>query len=145
MHAQNPKERRYNDSLTLISRMINGNVFLCIDEGFSLDSAKNSSFIATEYLDNIRFGSLSFAMLLLLSTSQRIHLLNKRAPRVQQRQIEQLIYNKIDRIFLAVAFNSSSQTLVSHDFIDFSNHNRSNIQIKLGVVIIEAVDVLNEI
>ncbi len=143
LHAQNPNEKRFEDSSNLIRKMLYENTSLCVDQGFSEDESKNESIIGQEYLSNLQFGSMSSNLIVQLASQQRIKQLTKRAPERIVRKINQIIRNKIDRVFTNVAYNSDEKTLVSHDYNDFSMTKRQRILTDLQIKIIEACDCLD--
>ena len=51
--------------------------------------------------------------------------------------------NKIDRVFLGVAFNSEDMKLVSHDYQDFQIPKRNHINDQLGIDVINAEEGIN--
>jgi hypothetical protein len=142
VHAENPGEERCNDSRNFLWALYGAEALVCVDKGFSLDDAQNRSFIGREYLDNVPYGSLAFAVVRELAQLNRIRFLEKRAPQPEQQRIEQMIYKTTDRVFLAVACNSVSRVLVSHDFEDFPLQRRSQISSELDVDILEACEVV---
>lgn len=143
VHAQNPKEQRFVDSTNLIDTIIDSNTSLCVDEGFSEIESKNRSAISAEYLNNLRFGSAGLNLIVQLSSQDRIKQLKKRAPNPISRQINQILRNKTDRIFLNVAYNSDEKVFVSHDYKDFQPPKRCKIYSTLNIRVIEACDCLD--
>ena len=143
LHAQNPNEKRFEDSSNFINKILEKKTSLCMDEGFSEDESKNKSIIGCEYLSNLQFGSIGLNLIVQLAHQQRIKQLTKKAPKRIVRKINQLIINKIDRVFLKVAYNSDEKTLVSHDYTDFQITKRQFILTDLQIQVIEACDCLN--
>ena len=144
VHAQNPSEQRCNDARTLLHRLLNDDTALCVDEGFNPDEALNRSSIGAEYVEHIRAGTLPYTVIAQLAMSGRVVQKPKRAPRREQKLIEQMIRNRTDRVFLGVAFNSISKVLVSHDFTDFQIQKRPSIRRALGVDVLEAAEILEQ-
>ena len=143
LHAQNPNEKRFEDSLNLINKILEVNTSLCIDEGFSEDESKNKSIIGCEYLSTLQSGSIGLNLIVQLALQQRIKQLTKRAPERIVRKINQTIRDKIDRVFLNVAYNSDEKTLVSHDYEHFQKTKRRFIATNLQIRVIEACDCLD--
>ncbi len=143
LHAQNPNETRFENSSNLINKILEENTSLCIDEGFSEDESKNKSIIGCEYLSNLQPGSIGQNLIVQLALQQRIKQLTKRAPERIVRKINQIIRNKIDRVFLNVAYNSDEKTLVSHDYTDFNISKREFILTDLQTHVISACDCLD--
>jgi len=143
LHAQDPNETRFENSSNLINKILEENTSLCIDEGFSENESKNKSIIGREYLYNLQPGSIGQNLIVQLALQQRIKQLTKRAPERIVRKINQIIRNKIDRVFLNVAYNSDEKTLVSHDYTDFRITKRQFILTELQIKVIEACDCLD--
>lgn len=143
LHAQNPNETQFENSSNLINKILGENTSLCIDEGFSEDESKNKSIIGCEYLSNLQPGSIGLNLIVQLALQQRIKQLTKRAPERIVRKINQIIRNKIDRVFLNVAYNSDEKTLVSHDYIDFQITKRKSILTDLQIQVISSCDCLD--
>jgi predicted nucleic acid-binding protein len=143
VHAQNPKEQRFEDSTNLIDNILNSNTDLCVDEGFSEEEAKNKSAIGSEYFDKLCFGSVGFTLIVQLAHQNRIKQLGRRAPYKTSRRIIQILRNKADRNFLNVAYNSVEKVFVSHDFIDFQQPKKDRILSDFNIQVIEACDCLD--
>ena len=142
VHSQNPKEPRCALSCAFLEKLLGSTTKLAVDEGFSLDQAQNSSFIGYEYIKYLTFGSLAMSIIIKMASSKRIDFLPKRAPQREQKIIEQTIRNKIDRVFVGVAYNSREHLLVSHDFEDFQVEKRQFFRRMIGVNICEADDMV---
>ncbi len=140
VHAQNPSEQRCADARRLLTTLLDTTAVLCVDQGFACDEGQNRSHIGTEYLQNLRAGSLALQVIATLAGSGRVRQLGRRAPQATARQINQLIRNRVDRVFLSVAFNSTDRVLVSHDLEDFQLPKRDTIRRTLGVRVVEAQD-----
>jgi len=138
VHAQNPSEQRFSASTRFLSALLDAPTVLCVDHGFACDEAQNRSHIGTEYLQNLRAGSFALQVVATLAGSGRVRQVERRAPQATARQINQLLRNRFDRIFLSVAFNSTERILVSHDFQDFQLPKRQTIRQTLNVRVIEA-------
>jgi len=140
IHADNPNDKFYHDSNNLLEILLEGDIKLCVDEGFDIDESKNRSRIACEYYEHLRFGSLGYAVLQNLSITMRIKFIDLKVDLNAKRKIIRLIRNKRDRTFLIVAFNSISRIFVSHDFEDFSIKKRDKIRSDFGVKMFIARD-----
>jgi len=143
LHAQNPNEKRFEDSSNFINKMLENKTSLCVDEGFSEDESINESIIGWEYFSNLQHGSLGMNLIIQLALQQRIKQLRKRAPERIVRKINQLIRNKKDRVFLNVTYSSNEKTLVSHDYKDFQKTKRRLILTNLHIQVISACDCLD--
>jgi hypothetical protein len=138
LHSANQGEERCAASREFLHGLLDGDTFLCIDEGFDIDESRNKSIIGCEYLANLRFVDPAFAVIVALGKKGRILGLKRTTDSATQRRILRLISNKIDRTFLKISFNSRSRILVSHDFTDFPLAKRGAIRNELGVNITEA-------
>lgn len=137
-HAQNPAEERFQAAQELLSALLECATDICVDEGFDLDETKNRSFICSEYLRRLVPGSAGFHFLVFVATHKRVKQLPRRPEPRAKKFVERVIRKKPDRIFLGVACNTLSMTLVSHDLEDFDPAKRVAIRRELGVAVIEA-------
>lgn len=117
---------------------MNSEEILCMDEGFSLIEAENKSFIGYEYLKHIRFGMQGYALILKLVQDNRIDFVTKQVPAPASKTINRTGIKKSDRIFVKVAYNSSEQILITHDYEDFSTSIRAFLHDKLSIRVIDA-------
>ena len=140
VHATNPNEDRFDDALTLLGRISETEIKLCIDDGYNMDPARNGSHILAEYLEHIGLGSVPYVVLEQLALAGRIQEYNRRSDQATARKVNQLIRNKRDRTFINVAHQSVEKVLVSHDYIDYQVGKRDTIRRELGVDVIEALD-----
>ena len=140
LHAGNPNEMYHSSSKQFLIQLLGHTTKLCVDSGFSSDSAKNRSTIGGEYLANLTPGSLGFAVVVKLVQEMRVKQVKRRPGRGDCKKIDQMIRNKKDRTFLGVACNSSEKVLVSHDFEDFQTKKRRTIKKTLSVSIVEACE-----
>ena len=145
MHADNPNEIRFEASKSFLERLLEVETHLCIDEGFSLDEGENKSLIGHEYLQRLSQGGLGYAVISFLAQTGRVAIVEKRIPPAVVNKINQLISNKRDKTFIRVAYNSTTRTLVSHDFADFSGVVREKLRKKLCLRIEDAQGVLPEL
>ena len=140
-HCHNTIEPRAADALRLTKAIIAGNQVLCVDEGFSMEEARNRSLIGAEYLKHLRVGTPGYAMVAHLAQRKRIRSVPKRPTSSRaKRRIDQIIRNTSDRAFVGVAWHSAEHVLVSHDFTDFDQAKRDTIAREIGVEIVEAVE-----
>lgn len=143
VHANNPEEMRQEQCQSLLGLLLDCETMLAVDEGFNQDPSKNRSHIGQEYIENLRAGMLGYTVVSKLASSKRIRVFPKRAAIREQKIIIQLLRKPVDRVFLGVACNSSERTLVSHDYEDFQEPKRDTIHKELGVLVIEANQVLS--
>jgi predicted nucleic acid-binding protein len=110
----------------------------CMDEGCDVDTSKNKSQIFNEYFERLRNGSFGYGILLKILRRN----FNKPIARSQyvkhKKKFEKIVRDKIDRIFLSVAFVSCSKVLMSNDFIDFQRDKRKYIKKKFNLNILSS-------
>lgn len=137
-HSSNPVEERFADSSMFLEMLAESSLCICVDEGFEFNESTNRSLIGAEYLLHVVPGSLAAAVLTTLLNSGRVREVARLAPQALQRRINQMVRNRRDRTFLAVAVNSIEHVLVSHDYEDFQQRKRADIRRRIGVSVIEA-------
>jgi len=138
MHASNPNEGRFEHAVQFLERLLQVATLLCVDEGFDVLEAKNRSLIGAEYLNNLVHGALGHTVVTHLAKSGRMSVVPRQASRPQTRVVTQMIRKPRDRTFVRVAINSRDHVFVSHDYNDFSNEKRQDIQASLGVTMPDA-------
>jgi predicted nucleic acid-binding protein len=138
LHAGNPNDQYFNDSISLLNKLLESETLLCMDEGFDFDEAKNTSKLGYEYIVHIRSGMLAYVVLQKLALSRRIKFVDLKLRPEVRRRVNQLIRNQRDRTFLIVAIKSSEKILVTHDFNDFQVPKRKTINNDLNVVVLIA-------
>ena len=75
VHANRPDQetsRLFSEALEFVLLLEQNSVCLCVDEGFSLAESENGSRIGYEYLEYIRYGSVSMEMINMLASKARI-------------------------------------------------------------------------
>jgi hypothetical protein len=142
-HCYNPIEERSSDALALVELVRNSTAALCVDDGFHPDEARNRSVIGAEYRTHLAFGTPGFYLIQHLAASGRIHIYPKRGDRETSRQINRVVRDRGDRVFLGVAWNSSDKVLVSHDYTDFSADKRDHLKREIGVCIVDSRECLD--
>lgn len=128
-------------SVSFVTALVACETVCRIDEGFSVNEAKNRSLIGAEYLAVIHAGTLGYQVLFRLATTQRLvpHRVTPKADvRAAKRQIDQLIRKKRDRTFLLAAVMSDDRVLVTHDYEDFQVSKRETIRRQLDVAVVDA-------
>lgn len=140
-HSQNPEEKRFSSAVTLLEILLNKNILLCVDEGYSDEESKNTSAICCEYLKYMTYGSLALSVFSHIASNGRLSQLEKKSSTRTSKIINQLISNKVDRIFLNVSYNSIEKCLISHDFVDFQKRKRKVIKKELSISVLEASEV----
>jgi hypothetical protein len=142
MHSCDPRQKpALRDSAKLLLDLLEKcNTNLCVDEGFDPDEARNRSYIAHEYYEHIGFAHPAFAVIVLLGRAGRIVQVSRSVPRNENRIIRRLVHDRTDRVFIQVALNSQSRTLVSHDFGHIPLARRGQIEERLGVSVTDALD-----
>lgn len=143
LHADDPRQGdRQVDAKALLDRLLEVSTCLAVDEGFDVDPARNRSHIGHEYLTYLTGVSTGMQVVVALATNDRLKVTPKRVDQPVRDKIKQLIKEKTDRPFLAVACNTASRKLCSHDFTDFQKSKRKTISKDLNVDVCEAVNVL---
>lgn len=142
MHADDPRESRQADAIELLSRLLDCETVLAIDEGFDLDPALNRSLIGGEYFENLTPSSFASEALAHLAQSMRTKSVSRSLDAGTRKKINRLVRKPRDRTFLLVAHKSDEQILCSHDYEDFQKSKRPDIKSKLGVVVAEAGEVV---
>lgn len=124
MHAANPTQPRFGAARVFVMRLMGCSTKLCVDEGFSMDEAKNRSHIASEYLKHLRSGMLGYAVVAHLASTSRVRIVGRSVPTAVSRRIRRHVPSVGDHIFVRVAFNSWERILASHDFGDLAGRAR---------------------
>ena len=145
VHADNSKSTYQKSAIELIDKMFANEVFITVDEGFTFDESTNQSYIGLEFIKHLKPGSLGYNLIVYLALNQRINFVSNIIPNSNKNYIEQIIKNKKDRMFLRVAFNSNEKTLVSHDYTDYQIKKRSVIKKNLGIEVLVASEVVNDL
>jgi hypothetical protein len=138
LHSCNPIEQRFGHAVALMQRLLSCSAMLCVDDGFSTNTAANRSLIGGEYLQKLVPGTLPAQVLAHLALHGRISQLSRSTNVATSRKVNQLIANHRDRTFVRVALNSVDKVFVSHDHKDFSARKRRDLGQGLGIVINEA-------
>ena len=138
MHACNPNEPRYADSISFVNTLLASIASLAIDAGFSTDPSKNTSLIGAEYLAKLVPGSLPHYAVAHLALNGRVAVYGSSLSPQLSKKLNQMVSNRRDRTFVKVATNSQSCHLVSHDYADFAKAKRKAIRSTFGVDMIDA-------
>jgi hypothetical protein len=138
MHADNPNEGRQADSAALLSKLLASECTLVVDEGFDLDSSKNTSLIGHEYLERLVPLSVGYQALVQMLSTGRVTFVSGSVPASTRNAVNQVLRNRRDRTFLIVAINSRGRVFCSHDFRDFSLTKRTNIRRRFRVTVCDA-------
>ncbi len=145
VHGNNPEVEFCTASRNLVKKILECETKICVDAGFDPDESKNRSMIGHEYHTHVRFGSFAYGFLLTIINSKRLVVITRTVDRRIGNLIRQRVRKPADRVFLCVAANSRERVLVSHDFVDFSQAKRDSFRQELGVMIITAVSVMDQI
>jgi|ERR1700682_1280304 len=141
VHASNPSVGYYGSSLLLLSLLQDSATAICVDEGYSPESALNTSVIGHEYGEHLNHGMVAFAVIAALAAGDRLKQVSRSVPVAVARKINQRVPKPHDRAFVRVAHNSEDRTLASHDFSDFRVRVRKELRNELGVHILTAAEV----
>lgn len=128
VQASNPGVSYGSAALAFVQSLHVAATHVCIDEGFSVDTAQNSSLIGHEYLQHLHAGMVGYELIVALALAGRVKIVKRAVPTAVARRIQQLVRNKRDRTFLQVTYNSEGRTFVSHDFRDFSASKRQTLR-----------------
>lgn len=144
VHANS--ETQYQEySIEFISKLLLNQTLLIVDEGFDLNEVNNRSYIGLEYIKHLAPGMLGHSLLQHLAINNRFKFVSNRVPNATKKRIEQLIRNKKDRMFLRISLNSEEKKLVSHDYTDYQKSKRKTVKREMGVEIIDASEVINDL
>jgi hypothetical protein len=139
LHSCNPIEQRHTASVSFLQDLLACTAKLAVDDGFSLDAAKNRSLICAEYLAKLVPGSLPSAVLIQLALTGRIVTVPMVVAPQSSKKLNQLVANRRDRTFVKVCANSNGKVLVTHDFDDFPASTRTQINKLFSINLLEAV------
>ena len=145
VHADDPNCDYYPFSLELINRMFQSTTLATVDEGFTFDESTNQSYIGLEYIKHLQPGTLGYNLIVHLASNLRINFVSNVIPNQRKNYIEQIIRNKKDRMFLRVAYNSDEKTLASHDYTDYQKNKRKTIKKELGINVVTAEEINDEL
>jgi hypothetical protein len=137
-HADNPQEQRQQDAIDLLTRLLNSETRLAIDEGFDFDEALNKSAIWQEYRANLSPTAPAFHFINALASQGRISEKSLKLDVAVVKKINQLIKKQTDRKFLRIAVNSVEHLLTSHDYVDFQEAKRASIKKTIQVTVCDA-------
>jgi hypothetical protein len=133
VHQNNPDHEFSVASHEFCLAILESTASICVDEGFSLDSAHNTSIIGHEYIEHVRRVFLAYDILVKLLSDGRVRFVSNQVDEATRRVVNTHIGNSHDRVFVRVAFNSEEHILVSHDFDDFPTAVRREIDRRVGV------------
>ena len=128
LHAHDSRLTCSGDANRVLTILRQSTTYLCIDEGFDTNPARNASLIGGEYLEHFHHGSVPFAIITELAGAQRLLPVSKKVHPSIGRKINQILRDPRDRTFLKVSINSVNRFFCCHDFIDFSPAKRSSIK-----------------
>ena len=140
VHANSDEEKRQQSSIDLITYLLSSSEVICVDMGFDLNEALNTSYVAYEYLKHLKYGMLGYTLIVALAQNRRIIEVPRNTPAHTTRKINQCMSNNHDRVFVKVAINSSNKTLVSHDFTDFAVSKREYLNKIFNIEVLVAAD-----
>jgi hypothetical protein len=138
MHVDDPRQDHQEDAIALLQKLSAAATALCVDEGFDMDPAVNTSLIGGEYLQLLTGAHTALAIIAHMFASDRIRTVRRKVPQATKKSIEQCVRKKRDRTFIAVAHNSAEGILCSHDFEDMQKKKRNHIRRATGVQIVLA-------
>lgn len=136
VHAENKAIKVHQECVDFINYLTDSSESLCFDEGFAWHETFNKSQIAHEYLNNLRYGTMGYMLVVRLATSKRITEVSRTVSKRATNIITQTVSKRRDRVFLKVAFNSENKILISNDFEDFQVPKRTLFRKQLGLQVI---------
>lgn len=145
LHASNPTEIRRQYAHRFLVALQDTNTVVCVDEGFDLDERRNRSLIGQEYLEQLRFGMLGYAVVAHLARHGRVRGVSRAVGAATSKTINRLIRDKRDRTFVRVTCNTQERLLTSHDFDDFPNEKRRRLRDVIEVLVATAEDSLRQL
>lgn len=137
MHAGNPSDQNFESAKIFLETLLSVSTVLCVEKGFSPDTARNHSKIMAEYLTHLRAGTLGMAVIQTLAAKSRIKGVERTVSQREAKKIIQMVSDKSDRVFVRVALNTEELVLVSHDFACFTANVRYSLKREIGVSIID--------
>ena len=145
VHAHNPNVGlRHQESRKLALRLLDADTTtaLRVDPGFSPEPNSNRSRIGAEYLTHLVPGMLGHQVVQTLAASMRIRPVALAGDDQTRTEVEQLVTDPSDRVFLRVAIGSDAKVLALHDDAAFPDEVRSASHTRWAVLLGEAVDAL---
>ena len=140
MHADDPRQAHQVEAQDLLSDLLDGAAMLCVDEGFDIDESKNQSLIGGEYAERLTAAHSATAVIAALFGTGRVRFVSRATPPGVKKNLEQTVRKKRDRTFLAVAYNSESRVLCSHDYEDMQSRKRKFLEKKTGIEVLRVSD-----
>jgi hypothetical protein len=138
MHASNPEEQRFDDSIALLKKILGLATSIAIDEQFHTDLSKNRSLIGQEYMSKLVTGTLGYNFVVQLAQLGRVVVVPTTLNAQTSRKLNRLVSNRRDRTFIKVSMNSTDRTFVSHDFLDFPARVRKAVRKEFEVEMLDA-------
>lgn len=139
MHAGDGRDATLQTSaIDFIEKLISASTLLCVDEGYSINEAENTSYIWSEYLRQIQESTVGRSAIAFLAQSGRLSEVSRDVPEQVARVIRRVVRDRTDRVFVQVAMNSNERVLVSHDERAFSELRERAIRDRLHVRLVDA-------
>lgn len=142
LHASNPAEDRFNDAQAFLEVLLDSVAIMCVDKGYTLDTARNRSQIMAEYLTHLRAGTLGFQVVQTMAANERIRGVERHIEPREAKKIKQAVWDRTDRVFVKVTLNTEERTLVSHDFQHFPLDARDTLRTEIRVHILDCATCL---
>lgn len=139
-HTLNRAEERQEHAARFLESLADSEVAICFDTGLHPVEAHNTSRIYAEYLDRLR-GSPPLRIVGHKLRSRQFQVLSDNASDTLSDAMRGTVNNSTDRVFVSVAENSETGVLVSHDYNDFPNEFRDQVEDCCEVTVVEAKDV----
>jgi hypothetical protein len=139
VHAQLPSEARFESSVLFVTALRDAETVVCIDPEFDFTGAANTSLMGDEYIKHVRATGAGYAVLQFLFANARFVSVSRNVSTRERKIVMELVPRKPrDRTFVKVAYNSTERHLVAHDWQDFRQSVRDELESRLGVIVCEA-------
>lgn len=138
MHAADRRQNSQAACKKIVERLLTLRWYICVDDGFNLIESKNRSYIGSEYLNILQFGSIGYSIISHLSINKKIIFLKKTVPAAVSKKIRESVRDKSDHCFVRIAHNSCRKFLLSHDYDAFSKDCRKDFLKLFGIQIVDA-------
>lgn len=132
VHSANHATGYFDFAVQFLEEFVASTWDICVDEGFDANEAQNRSRIFSEYLRCIPPQSLAREILTEYILLGKILDFGTAVPNQIRQTINSDVVDASDRVFVKVAYNSSSESLVSHDFAAFPDETRDRFS-ALGI------------
>jgi hypothetical protein len=143
LHSENKEISYYQSANETLKLVLQRDLYICVDDVFSIDESRNTSVIGHEYFTHIRHGTYAYYFLLDRLNNNKIKPIIKKNHVNVKRELSKMIKkgeikNRHDITFIIVAYGSEDKIFVSNDYEDFNKENRKYISKKFQVSIFDS-------